>query len=207
MPSDRYRNFDDLRRHEREGIDFRICVAQRGTSVAVIAPHGGKIEPATSEITAAIAGALYDSYCFEGLRSRPHHHLHITSTRFDEPQCLGLISTCDLVVAVHGLSGTREAVDVGGLDDELRDLIDEKLKAAGFDSKVVTRGSHAARSKSNICNKGRRKAGVQLELTKALRDAFMQGPRSRKLADFADAVGAAITAAVIPAERRESRNP
>src|SRR5262245_11597647 len=83
MALDRYNSFDELRRHEREGIDFRICVTQRGPPGAVIAPHGGKIEPATSEITAAIAGALYISYYFEGLRSRPHSHLHITSTKFD----------------------------------------------------------------------------------------------------------------------------
>jgi phage replication-related protein YjqB (UPF0714/DUF867 family) len=99
---------------------------------------------------------------------------------------------CDLVVAVHGLAGRREAVDVGGRDHQLRDLIDANLHAAGFDSKIVTSGSHAATSKSNICNKGRRGAGVQLEITKGLRDDFMQGARSPKLADFADAVANAI---------------
>jgi phage replication-related protein YjqB (UPF0714/DUF867 family) len=99
---------------------------------------------------------------------------------------------CDLVVAVHGLAGRREAVDVGGRDHQLRDLIDANLHAAGFDSKIITSGSHAATSRSNICNKGRRGAGVQLEITKALRDDFMQGARSRKLADFADAVANAI---------------
>jgi phage replication-related protein YjqB (UPF0714/DUF867 family) len=195
MALDRYSSFDELRRHEREGIDFRICVTQRGPPVAVIAPHGGRIEPATSEITAAIAGALYSSYYFEGLRSRPHSHLHITSTKFDEPKCLALISMCDLVVAVPGLAGRREAVDVGGRDHQLRDLIDANLHAAKFDSKIITSGSHAATSRSNICNKGRRGAGVQLEITKALRDDFMQGARSRKLADFADAVANAIAGA------------
>jgi hypothetical protein len=29
---------------------------------------------------------------------------------------------CDLVVAVHGLAGRREAVDVGGRDHQLRQL-------------------------------------------------------------------------------------
>jgi len=192
MASDRYNSFDELRRHEREGIDFRICVTQRGPRVAVIAPHGGKIEPATSEITAAIAGTLYSSYYFEGLRSRPHSRLHITSTKFDEPKCLALISMCDLVVAVHGLAGRHKAIDVGGRDHQLRELIDAKLRDAGFNSKIVTRGGHAAISRSNICNKGRRGAGVQLEITRALRDEFMQGARSRKLADFADVVVSAI---------------
>src|SRR5262245_31280932 len=150
MASDWYNSFDELRRHEREGVDFRICVTQRGPPVAVIAPPGGKIEPATSEITAAIAGALYSSYYFEGLRSRPHSQLHITSTKFDEPKCLALISMCDLVVAVHGLAGRYKAVDVGGRDDQLRDLIDTKLRAAGFNSKIATSGGHAAKQEQYL---------------------------------------------------------
>jgi len=42
MARDRYSSFDELRRHQREGIDFRICVTQRGPPVAVIAPHAEK---------------------------------------------------------------------------------------------------------------------------------------------------------------------
>ena len=103
-----------------------------------------------------------------------------------------MIAVCDLVVAVHGLAGRREAIDVGGRDHQLRDLIDASLHDAGFNSKIVTSGSHAATSRSNICNKGRRGAEVQLEITKGLRDNFMQGARSPKLADFADAVANAI---------------
>ena len=53
----------------------------------------------------------------------------------------------------------REAIDVGGRDHQLRDLIDASLHDAGFNSKIVTSGSHAATSRSNICNKGRRGAG------------------------------------------------
>jgi hypothetical protein len=35
-------------------------------------------------------------------------------------------------------------------------LINANLHAAKFDSKIITSGSHAATSRSNICNKGRR---------------------------------------------------
>jgi phage replication-related protein YjqB (UPF0714/DUF867 family) len=55
--------------------------------VAIIAPHGGKIEPGTSEIAAAIAGDDYSLYRFQGLRDRPREELHITSAKFDEPTC------------------------------------------------------------------------------------------------------------------------
>ena len=68
-----------------------------------------------------------------------------------------------------------------GFEYQLRDLIDEISMPRGWTAKIVTTGSHAATSKSNICNKGRRGAEVQLEITKGLRDDFAsQGARSRK---------------------------
>ena len=88
-----------------EGVDFSIRVMPRETSAAIIAPHGGMIEPGTSDIAAAIAGNDYGLYCFEGLRDRPHRDLHITSANFREPKCVELVAGCDLVVAVHGLDG------------------------------------------------------------------------------------------------------
>jgi phage replication-related protein YjqB (UPF0714/DUF867 family) len=53
--------------------------------VAVIAPHGGGIEPGTSELATAIAGDDFSLYLFEGLKSAGNGELHITSTNFDEP--------------------------------------------------------------------------------------------------------------------------
>jgi phage replication-related protein YjqB (UPF0714/DUF867 family) len=190
MPKDRYSNFDELRRAERKAIDYRICRVVRAGSVAVIAPHGGKIEPGTSEVAAAIAGEAHHLYSFEGLRRRPHPDLHITSTNFDEPSCLELISSCDIVIAVHGLRGQDEAVHVGGRDKRLRDAINRTLRDAGFKAKIVAIGSHAAVSRDNICNQGRSGAGVQLELMKALRDALLKSPQ--KMVAFANSVHRAI---------------
>lgn len=52
---DRYNSFSALREHEIEGFGYRIHLEDRSSHVAVIAPHGGFIEPATSEIALAIA--------------------------------------------------------------------------------------------------------------------------------------------------------
>jgi phage replication-related protein YjqB (UPF0714/DUF867 family) len=103
-----------------------------------------------------------------------------------------LISACDIVVAVHGLSGTEEAIDLGGLDAELRDAICDNLQQAGFAASVVTSGDHAATSTDNICNRGRRAAGVQLEITRHLRDALLQGRKASRLARLADSVRLAV---------------
>jgi phage replication-related protein YjqB (UPF0714/DUF867 family) len=191
MAADRYGSFDELRRAEREGVDFRIRVTRRETPVAIIAPHGGKIEPGTSEIAEAIAGDDFNLYCFEGLVKRPHRDLHITSTNFRESQCVELVAACDQVVAVHGRDGKeRQSVEVGGLDTSLRDAICKSLQDAGFSAVVVASGGLAAISTSNICNRGLRKAGVQLEITRGLRDALLARPQG--LLGFANAVRQAI---------------
>ena len=105
MPPDKYQDFDSLSKKEREGIDFRICLTKKESAVAVIAPHGGKIEPGTSRIATVIAGDTFNLYCFEGLKKAHNKTLHITSHRFDEPKCLELLVGCKHVIAVHGLAG------------------------------------------------------------------------------------------------------
>jgi phage replication-related protein YjqB (UPF0714/DUF867 family) len=190
MSGDKYKTFDELRCSEREGVDFRIRLSRRTTGVAILAPHGGKIEPGTSQIAEAIAGDEYSLYCFEGLRKRGNRDLHITSTKFSEPQCVDLISACDLVVAVHGVDEKRLHVEIGGLGSILRDGIYRRLKEAGFSAQVVTRGDRAGRNAGNICNRGSSGHGVQLEITRGLRDVLIASPAD--LRRFAEAVRTAI---------------
>jgi len=101
-----------------------------------------------------------------------------------------LVAKCDVVVAVHGLAGAREGIDVGGLDEALRDKIAANLKSAGFNTKAVATGDHAAISLNNICNRGRRGLGAQLEITRGLRDKLMRDESLMKT--FAEAVRHAI---------------
>jgi phage replication-related protein YjqB (UPF0714/DUF867 family) len=191
MSADKYNNFSQLKNGEREGRDFRICVAERRSAVAIIAPHGGMIEPRTSEIAAAIAGDSFSLYCFEGTRKRSNSNLHITSHHFDEPRCLELIEKCTVVIAVHGLAGKRKRVEVGGLDTKVRKEVCKRLEDAGFASELAaSTGKYAATDRGNICNKGRSQAGIQLEISKGLRDHLARSPSS--LSQFANAVRAAI---------------
>jgi phage replication-related protein YjqB (UPF0714/DUF867 family) len=190
MAGDKYRNFEELRGSEREGADFRIRVLRRTMAVGTLAPHGGKIEPGTSRIAEAIAGDDYSLYCFEGLRRQGNSDLHIRSVNFTEPRCLDLISNCALVVSVHGIDDTNSHVEVGGLDSTLRDLINRHLQTAGFSAESVARGNRAGRDPSNICNRGASGRGVQLEVTRGMRDQLVAN--AAELRRFADAVRAGI---------------
>lgn len=170
MHVDRYHNYSELAEREGEGIDFTITISRRPFSaVAVIAPHGGKIESRTSEIARAIAGEDFNLYLFEGIKKRGNYAaLHITSRCFDEPICLDLLSTCSFVITIHGCIGHDERVLLGGLDHSLKDKVAAELRQAGVH--VQNDGHHFhATDPNNICNRGQANKGVQLEITKALR--------------------------------------
>jgi phage replication-related protein YjqB (UPF0714/DUF867 family) len=195
MPQDRFQNFSQLRKELVRGIDYDICVTRRDSPVAIIAPHGGKIEAGTSQIARAIAGDDYSLYLFEGLICRPHHEIHITSHKFDEPCCVKLVSQCDVIVAIHGRKDKtdKKSVYLGGLDIELRNAISEQLKQKGFPTQCHGH-QFPGKCRMNICNRGRREAGVQLELPRSLRD--MLSVERDFLVQFSGAVRTAIVSAV-----------
>jgi len=116
MAKDKYRCFKDLAANEVLGKDYQIeCRRTHGSCVAVIAPHGGKIEPRTDEIAEAIAGSEFSLYCFKGLNKG----LHIASHAFDEETCVDLIADHTHVLSIHGWGEKGKRICVGGRDTEL----------------------------------------------------------------------------------------
>jgi phage replication-related protein YjqB (UPF0714/DUF867 family) len=173
MP-DTYRNFADLARNEQSGVTYRITVRRAGTQFAIVAPHGGGIEGGTSEIANKVAGLTHSFYMFEGLKPQDNRELHITSTRFDEPMCIALIGASEVVVTVHGEHSTDPgaAVFVGGADSTRRDRIREALIGAGFNAGTHANSNLQGREACNICNRGLTAGGVQLELSRAVRESM-----------------------------------
>ncbi|MET3524142.1 poly-gamma-glutamate hydrolase family protein [Mesorhizobium abyssinicae] len=189
---DKYRSYAALAAGEVEGVDYRRSFTEKPSSFLIAAPHGGTIEPGTSEIAAAVAAGDLSLYCFEGLISnRPHTDLHIKSHLFDEPECLRLAAVADLVVTMHGRrdGGDTQTVWIGGLDHQLRDSVAKGLRDAGFHT-ATTGHRLPGEEQTNICNRGRRGRGVQVEIPRTLRDSMTPG--SQALATFATAIRAAI---------------
>lgn len=79
MP-DKYRNFSELARAETEGKDYRIIARLTDCPILIAAPHGGGIEPYTSELASEIAGSDLSFYSFEGIKETGNSKLHITTT-------------------------------------------------------------------------------------------------------------------------------
>lgn len=163
-------SFKDLAGVYAEDVDYQIHLsAGLKPKIAVVAPHGGAIEFPTSQVAAAIAGREFSFYSFEGIRAADNYAaLHLRSERFDEPRCLELISGCDRVVTVHGCKGVDQAVLLGGRDRALGVEIAAALGAEGIYCNLDGHKFYGSDA-SNICNRGRSEAGVQLELTSTLR--------------------------------------
>lgn len=167
--ADKYPNFAALQRAEPPN-HWRIAHLNRQTSgVLIVAPHGGGIEPRTSQIATEVAGDDYSFYCFEGIKRTDNTDLHITSHHFDEPTALSLAAQSSVVLGVHGCRGNA-AIYIGGLDAALVESLTSALRSANLPASS-TDHPFPAIEPNNICNRGSRGRGAQLEITFDLRQS------------------------------------
>jgi phage replication-related protein YjqB (UPF0714/DUF867 family) len=209
-----------------EGVDWGRRMLRHAAfgRTAVFAPHGGGIEPGTSELCLAVAGyhpatlqasgAVHDYWVFEGLRSSGNAELHVTSTGCDDHYARSLAGGALNAVALHGCSVTeaernwRPLPDqacalVGGANADLRARVISALVAAGISA--VDASSHPTLDggdAGNIVNRTLLGAGVQLETTTPLRNGMFttntgaqrKNTTTRLFWDFTNAVRSAIAA-------------
>jgi phage replication-related protein YjqB (UPF0714/DUF867 family) len=178
MNKDKYLSYAELRIHEREGKDFRIRLRRGSSHILVIAPHGGGIEPGTSEIADAVAGREHTFYAFEGLKPEKNRMLHIASTYFDEPTALHAVENARKILAIHGCKGYEEVIYVGGRDRFLKETTKKALRGAGF---IIREHPHfQGEHPLNICNRSPDGMGVQLEITTGLRHSMFESLHTRR---------------------------
>lgn len=173
---DRYENFAALANHHVAKRDFRIVTrAVPGSDTIILAIHGGKIEPRTSEIARAIAGAEFNLYLFEGMLVHDNFKiLHITADNFDEPVCLQMVAPCRRVVTIHGCAGRAPLLMAGGLDETMKSILTASLGAEGVKVKRAL-PRLCGTGPTNPCNRGLTGAGVQIEISRGLRGSDQEG--------------------------------
>jgi len=184
--ADKYPSFQALAAAEKEGIDFRITMADRKSPIAVLAIHGGSIEPGSDPLARAIAKDDWSLYVFESLKPGRDDSLHITSTRFDEPQAVALVGRSATCVSVHGSKGEQDGICLGGSNEKLRRAVHGSLERSALgialeEPCVRLPGVHQ-KNIGNRCERG----GLQLEVTASLRDRLIADPA------LASKLGAAI---------------
>ena len=208
---DRYRSFSELAKSAKEGKDFSVCIQNHSGTTVVIATHGGGIEPGTSEIAAAIAGYDLSFYAFEGIKPKGNRELHITSTHFDEPKCIALVTASPRAIAIHGEDSEREVVFLGGRDEAMVKSIRDALVSKGFSVETHKNLALQGRHEANICNRTASGRGVQMELSDGLRRSFFTefsssgGRRTTKTEGFNKFVAAVREVILRPSDTLSSQ--
>jgi phage replication-related protein YjqB (UPF0714/DUF867 family) len=202
---ERYESYHRLKMRERQGEDYRIRLRLGKSDIAIVAPHGGGIEPGTSEIAEAVAGDHHTFYAFEGLKERGNDRLHITSVRFDEPVGMRIAKSAGTVLSIHGCREREQVIYLGGKESFLRDLVEAVLSAANFSIRMAER--LPGLNPRNICNLGRSNKGLQLELSFGLRRAMFRDFQERTeptphFTAFVSSLRNALSAFCMKASRR-----
>ena len=65
-----YSSYENLSKAEVVGKDYRIRKRHGTSGILLMAPHGGGIEPGTTEIAEAIAGKCHSFYTFSGIKPK-----------------------------------------------------------------------------------------------------------------------------------------
>jgi phage replication-related protein YjqB (UPF0714/DUF867 family) len=199
---DKYRNFQELSKNHKRDVDYRIETCDRASPFSVLAIHGGKIEPATAEIAKAIAGNDFNYYVFEALQQQAWD-LHVTSNNYDEPAAVALAGKSRACISIHGFKEShKRQVCIGGMNVKLKNLIFQNLLKTGL-IKQTTANIFAdkfyAEDKSNIVNRCI-EGGVQIEVSRALRDFLRDHPDQMKI--FVAAIRQSISDYAAPSPPR-----
>jgi phage replication-related protein YjqB (UPF0714/DUF867 family) len=175
--ADTYANFAALAAAESSSAYAIRTVPVTGATWSSIAIHGGGIEPGSGEMAREVGARIgANHYEFAALLSSGNSRLHITSTNFDEPTALGIVTAARRCLSFHGAAGTTGVAQtfMGGIDTATGARVAAALTAAGF---AVTTASEElnASDPANITNRTTLAAGVQLEMSNALRSSFFPG--------------------------------
>ncbi|MER6605799.1 poly-gamma-glutamate hydrolase family protein [Streptomyces sp. NPDC000927] len=224
---DVYQSWSTLTKVEKEGVDYRIEIARRGSSYAHLAIHGKPMELVAAELAkkaSEIADQSY--YALIGMKKRYNDRMIIPSVKYDEPKCVRLQSEVDHTISYHGIgdkTGDPKGgiIRVGGRQTAHRDKIVKALKAQGLAAEAIQQrqgmnaeagGTHEGKDvhsdAANITNKNRMKAGVQIELSRAMRNSMSAtgdaGDLSKGMSAVFDKFVKAVTSVTIDTDRHQS---
>lgn len=168
---DKYNSFEELEANEPSS-NYRVFANSIFTPVLILAPHGGGIEGGTSELALEFSHS-YSTYLFESLKIPGAFDLHITSTNFNEPQALNMVSKSNLTISLHGYASNDEHTLVGGTDRETAEMLVTALNHSGFSAELLPENSPlSGTDPDNIANRNRSGKSIQLEISTGQRRAM-----------------------------------
>jgi phage replication-related protein YjqB (UPF0714/DUF867 family) len=188
MPA--YQSFAELVLSAVKGEDYDVVVIKRDATTTIAAIHGGQIEPPTGELARAIAAEDCNLYELRGLRADGAERLRIAVARYDEMRLRALMERSLEALALLGADGDLPMVHLGGRNQALKRALSDELAQAGFavSGPASAGAAHDPTRFYNLPANG----GVQMELSRGLRQELLAGPQSPRYAALVGAVRAAL---------------
>ena len=171
---DKYKSFAKLYENEQSDA-YKSDARVASSKYVIIAPHGGGIEPGTTEIADHIAGDVLSYYSFVGVKDKGNKVLHIASEKYDEVQARRLVESSDTAISIHGEGGDDQNIYIGGLNEKLINKLSTALQKAKFPVSKKVPPNLGGKDPNNICNGCKTKQGVQIEISLGLRKKMFKG--------------------------------
>ena len=73
--ADKYASFQDMAKHETEGVDYKVQYEIRNSTVAIVAPHGGGISTGSSGCSRGAIGDLIEIFEAIVIRLEQRHRV------------------------------------------------------------------------------------------------------------------------------------
>jgi phage replication-related protein YjqB (UPF0714/DUF867 family) len=180
LMKDHFKNFEEIKKVRPDSFDIEAI--PRESPFLLFAPHGGGIEPGTTEICWWFYKEAYSLYTFSG-KGQNCRQLHITSTRFNESTLLEMLDHHDYAISFHGMtneisSKVNADIYLGGLNKTLIELTTAELRKNGYkvlSNAELTQSHLSGSEEENVTNSCRSGMGMQVELSEKLRQTFFQG--------------------------------
>lgn len=169
-----FQSFTELVMNARKDKDYRLRLVDVRAGATIIAVHGGGIEPLTSELASAIAGAEYNLYDLQGIRPSGNEELRIPVARFDEVRLRSLVKRSEAAIHIDGSPDQTREVHIGGSNRRLKRILTERLAPAGFcvSGPMTPGAAHDPSRFYNLAAAG----GVHIELSEGLRREMVSCP-------------------------------
>ena len=107
--------------------------------------------------------------------------MHINSSNFDEALGLQTSESAFVTISIHGSQDKAERIHIGGKNQELKQRILHALRTDGYEARIgIVPGLRGIRSE-NICNRCKSGKGVQLEISRGLREKMFDNLDHRLL--------------------------
>lgn len=160
----------------------------RNSSILVMAIHGCKIEPGTTELAQTITRGFGNFYSFCGKLSRytdTQHlfdpELHVTSTHFDDPVLQAMTSSAKDCLSLHGRGNEKIGFCIGGGNEAIRKKLRIELQKEFPQDQacVLCCPPYHGLSKKNPVNQCAN-PGVQIEMSASVRKKILKSDRYRK---------------------------